>query len=131
MAKSNLTKSDTLKKAMIAALEKSLGVVSSAAKVAGISRDTHYRWIKDDEDYANQVNDLSEVALDFAESSLHRQIQAGQTAATIFFLKCKGRGRGYIEKQEIDFNNHSGPDLSDLSTEELIALMKDEEDEKK
>jgi hypothetical protein len=130
MAKKNLTKSDTLKKAMIAALEKSLGVVSSAAKQAGISRDTHYRWMKEDEDYSNQANDLSEVALDFAESSLHRQIQSGQTAATIFFLKCKGRGRGYIEKQEIDFNNNSGPDLSALSTEELIALLKDEDEKK-
>tara|TARA_R110000772_G_scaffold51709_9_gene118615 strand:+ start:969 stop:1364 length:396 start_codon:yes stop_codon:yes gene_type:complete len=130
MAKKNQTKSDTLKKAMIAAMEKSLGVVSSAAKAAGISRDTHYRWMKEDEEYANQANDLSEVALDFAESSLHRQIQGGQTAATIFFLKCKGRGRGYIEKQEIDFNNHSGPDLSALSTEELIAILKDEDEKK-
>jgi hypothetical protein len=130
MAKKNLTKSDTLKKAMIAAMEKSLGVVSSAAKAAGISRDTHYRWMKEDEEYSNQVNDLSEVALDFAESSLHRQIQSGQTAATIFFLKCKGRGRGYIEKQEIDFNNNLGPDLSELSTEELIAILKDEDEKK-
>lgn len=110
---------------MIEALEKSLGVVSSAAKAAGISRDTHYRWMKEDQDYMNQVNDLSEVALDFAESSLHRQIQSGNTPATIFFLKCKGRGRGYIEKHDIDFNKVSGPDLSDLSTEELIALVKD------
>jgi hypothetical protein len=71
------------------------------------------------------------VALDFAESSLHKQIRNGSTPATIFFLKCKGRGRGYIEKQEIDFNNNSAPDLSDLSTDELIAILKEDSDEKK
>lgn len=130
MAKKNLTKSDTLKKAMIAAMEKSLGVVSSAAKQAGISRDSHYRWMKEDEEYAAAIYDLSEVALDFAETALHRQIQSGNTPATIFFLKCKGRGRGYIEKQEIDFNKVSGPDLSDLSTDELIAILKESDNEK-
>lgn len=121
---------DKKKKAMIDALEKSLGVVSSAAKAAGISRDTHYRWLKEDEEYSQAVNDLDEVALDFAETALHRQIQAGSTPATIFYLKCKGRGRGYIEKQEIDLNKTSGPDLSDLSTDELIAILKESEDEK-
>ena len=124
------TKSDNLKKeAMIQALEKSIGVVTTACKSVGISRDTHYRWMKEDEQYANQVQELSDVALDFAESSLHRQIQSGSTAATIFFLKCKGRNRGYIEKQDIDLNNTSGPDLSDLSTEELIAILKETDDQ--
>jgi len=89
------------KKALLAALEKSLGVVSSACKTAGISRDTHYRWLKEDPEYKTAVNELSEVALDFAESHLHKLIKDGNPAATIFFLKTKGKGRGYVERQEI------------------------------
>ena len=89
------------KKALVEALEKSLGVVSTACKAAGISRDTHYRWLKEDPEYKAQVEELSEVAIDFAESHLHKLIRDGNPAATIFFLKTKGKGRGYVERQEI------------------------------
>jgi predicted DNA-binding transcriptional regulator AlpA len=89
------------KKAMIEALEKSLGIVTQACKVVGISRDTHYRWMKDDEEYKQAVQDLGDVALDFAESKLHKLIDQGNPAATIFYLKTKGKNRGYIERQEI------------------------------
>lgn len=89
------------KKALVEALEKSLGVVSTACKAAGISRDTHYRWLKEDPEYKAQVEELSEVAVDFAESHLHKLIKDGNPAATIFFLKTKGKNRGYVERQEI------------------------------
>ena len=89
------------KKALVEALEKSLGVVSTACKAAGISRDTHYRWLKEDPEYKAQVEELSEVAIDFAESHLHKLIKDGNPAATIFFLKTKGKNRGYVERQEI------------------------------
>jgi len=89
------------KKAMIEALEKSLGIVTQACKVVGISRDTHYRWMKDDEEYKQAVQELGDVALDFAESKLHKLIDQGNPAATIFYLKTKGKERGYVERQEI------------------------------
>ena len=100
-----MTNSDINKKAMIEALEKSLGVVTSACKSVGISRETHYRWTREDPEYQEAVEDISGVALDFAESQLHRQIKDGNTAATIFYLKTKGKGRGYIERIE---NVHEG-----------------------
>ena len=90
-------KSDKLKKAMVEALEQSLGIVTAAAKNVGISRKTHYEWLKDDKDYAAAVAALENVALDFAESKLHNLIKNGDTTATIFYLKTKGKGRGYVE----------------------------------
>ena len=89
------------KKAMVAALEKSLGVVSTACKAVDISRQTHYRWMREDDEYKTAVEELSEVAVDFAESHLHKLIRDGNPAATIFFLKTKGKSRGYVERQEI------------------------------
>ena len=89
------------KKATVQALEKSLGVVSVACRAVGISRDTHYRWLKEDDEYKAEVEALSEVALDFAESSLHKLIQDGVPSATIFYLKTKGKRRGYVETQDI------------------------------
>ena len=94
----------TLKKGMIKALEQSLGVVTTAAKIAGIDRSTHYEWLKTDEDYNQKVIDLENVTLDFAESQLHKQVKEGNTTATIFLLKTKGKKRGYIERQEIQMD---------------------------
>ena len=91
---------DAQKKAMIAAMEKALGVVTTACKTVGISRQTHYNWLQDP-DYAAAIEDVSEVAVDFAESHLHKLIKEGNPAATIFFLKTKGKNRGYVERQEI------------------------------
>lgn len=89
---------------MINALTESLGIVTIACKKVGISRQSHYDWYKEDENYRNAVDDLSDVALDFAESMLHKQIQDKDTTATIFYLKTKGKKRGYIEKSEVDHN---------------------------
>lgn len=96
---------------MIEALEKSLGVVTTACKSVGISRQTHYEWFKEDEQYRKAVEDISDVALDFAESQLHKQIQNGEVSSTIFYLKTKGKKRGYIEKQEMDLNHSGGVQL--------------------
>lgn len=99
-----MTNSDINKKAMIDALEKSLGIVTSACKAVGISRETHYRWLREDEDYSTSVRSIEDIALDFAESQLHKQIKEGEVSSTIFFLKTKGKRRGYVERQEIDTN---------------------------
>ena len=56
-----MNKTEQHKKAIIKALEKSLGVVTTACKNVGIGR-------------------------------------------TIFYLKTKGKNRGYIERQEIEHN---------------------------
>ncbi len=89
------------KKALIEALEQSLGVVTTACKKVGIDRTTFYRYVNDDEAFKNAVNDIENIALDFAESQLHKQIKDGSTASTIFYLKTKGKNRGYVERQEI------------------------------
>ncbi len=101
MAK-ELTKTDTRKKAMLGALEKSLGIVTTACKAVGISRETHYEWLNTDPAYKQAVEALQDVVLDFAESALYKQIKEGSPTSTIFLLKTKGRKRGYIEKQEVE-----------------------------
>jgi len=88
------------KKAMLEALERTLGVVTSAAKSIGVGRTQFYTWIKEDEEFEKEVRDIENIALDFAESQLHKQIKDGGTAATIFYLKTKGKKRGYVERTE-------------------------------
>lgn len=110
------------KKALLVALERSLGIVSTACKSAGISRDTFYRYYNEDPEFKAKVDDVQEIAVDFSESKLHELIngvtlgkQKGDekkiyktppnVTAVIFHLKTKGKKRGYVERQEI-----TGPD---------------------
>jgi len=97
----NLTHNKTRKKAMVKALEKSLGIVTIAAKTLDLERCTHYRWLKEDPEYREAVDSISEMAIDFAESKLHQQIRDEVPSSTMFYLKCKGKHRGYVERQEI------------------------------
>ena len=97
------------KAAMIEAMKKSLGVVTTAANVAGISRQLHYDWLKEDPEYKQAIEDTAEVALDYAESQLHKQIGSGEVASTIFYLKTKGKKRGYVERTEVEHSGSTTP----------------------
>jgi hypothetical protein len=109
-------KTDILKKNMIEALIKTMGVVSAAARkvhknpieAEGL-RKIHYEWMINDEVYNKNVNDIKNISLDFAESKLHQSINNGSDTATIFFLKTQGKSRGYVEKQEIDHTTQGDP----------------------
>ena len=94
---------------MLSALESSLGVVTTACKKTGIPRSTFYKWLKEDEEFAEKVKDIENVSLDFAESKLFEQMSENNTSATIFYLKTKGRKRGYWEKQQMDMTTDDEP----------------------
>jgi hypothetical protein len=97
------------KEAMLQALENSLGVVTVACKQTDIPRSTYYKWLKEDEQFAKAVKDIENIALDFGESQLHSQMKDGNTSATIFFLKTKGKKRGYVERSELDLTSGDEP----------------------
>lgn len=92
----------TLKDTMLEALRANMGIVSKAAEAAGIARSTHYLWLQEDEEYKQAVEDISEYVIDFAESALYRLIKEKNPQATLFFLKTRGKARGYVERQEIE-----------------------------
>ena len=103
MDKSRHIKKETILKA----LENSLGVVTVACKQADIPRSTYYKWLKEDEQFAQAVKEIENIALDFAESQLHTQMKDGSTSATIFYLKTKGKKRGYVERSELDVTSNN------------------------
>lgn len=112
----NMNKSRHIKKeSVLKALEKSFGVVTVACKNAEVPRSTFYKWVKEDKEFAKDVKDIANIALDFAESQLYKQIGKGNVTSTIFYLKTKGKGRGYVERQEI-----TGADGDNLFTVKII-----------
>lgn len=102
---SKARKSTSIKKKLfLQSLEKNLGVISPALKEVDINRATYLRWAKADPKFKEELDNINNTALDFAESQLYKNIKAGKEASLIFYLKCKGQERGYIERQQIDQN---------------------------
>ena len=99
----NSTLSDK-KENFLKILELNSGNVSESCKKSNIGRQTYYQWKEVDQDFADACVDVKEGLLDFAESQLQGLIKANNVIATIFFLKCKGKSRGYTEKQEIELS---------------------------
>lgn len=95
------------KEAMIAALERSLGIVSQAAKKANINRGTHYDWMNQDEKYRNKVIAIEGIAIDFVESKMFQQIKNNDSGLIKFYLATKAKSRGYVERSEITGKNGS------------------------
>ena len=95
-------------------MEQSLGVVTQACKMVGVSRVTYYDYYKNDPEFKKEIDEIQNVALDFAESQLHKQIRDGSTSATIFYLKTKGKNRGYIERQEIQHDTDTGFNIQSI-----------------
>ena len=92
------------KEQLLKALEKTLGVVTSACRSVGVSRDFFYDHYHNDPEFKKRVDDIENIALDYAETQLHKQIGEGEVSATIFYLKTKGKKRGYVERTEQDVN---------------------------
>ena len=85
------------------------GIVATIAEKLNVTRTTFYNYLKDIPEVAQAVEDEKEAMLDMAEGSLFGLIESGDLGAICFYLKCKGKQRGYIEKQEIvaEVNNRS------------------------
>jgi hypothetical protein len=98
------TKTNILKNNLLEALEQSLGIVTTACKIVGCNRSTFYKYYNNDKEFRASVDELQNMTLDFVESQLHKQIKDGNTTATIFYLKTKGKKRGFVERQEIQMD---------------------------
>lgn len=93
-------KKEQLKKALLEALRQTLGIVTPACEMAGCGRTTFYKYLQEDAEFAKQVKDMEEIAGDFVESQLFKQIKEGEVSSTIFYAKTKLKERGYVERQE-------------------------------
>ena len=108
-------KTNNKKKEMIEALKKSLGIVTKACEIVNIDRKTHYNWYNSDPEYKESVDSIQDIAIDFVESKLYEkfngiEVQKGDEVYTvppsdtaiIFYLKTKGKQRGYKEEHTVD-----------------------------
>lgn len=85
------------------------GFVSQTAKNLNVTASAIYDRIKRSERLQQVKLEVDEQYLDIAEMKLIKKIQKEDLGAICFYLKCKGKKRGYVEKQEVvnEFGNNS------------------------
>lgn len=99
---------------MIDALRRSAGNITVACKNVGVSRDTHYRWLHDDDWYNDECSKVDEETGDMVEGELMKHIRSGNLTAIIFYCKTKLKDRGYVEKNEMDLGGDMTINVTDF-----------------
>jgi L-lactate utilization protein LutB len=91
---------DEIKSRFLKELEKSHGVLTQACTEAHVKRVTIYRYLKKWPDFKERVEEIRRNAIDYVETQLWKLIEQGDTPSVLFFLRCRGKDRGYIDKVE-------------------------------
>lgn len=108
------------KRKFLIAFAEHKGIVKYACDAIKICRQTYYDWRNADEQFARDCADAEAAAIDHVEHRLHKLINKGDTTATLFYMRCKGKSRGYVERQEISPVN---PDGSALATSTINVTV--------
>ena len=88
-------------RAWLGAFKANMFNITEACRKIRIDRSTYYRWLENDPDFVQAVQDAREEKIDFIEDQLLERISSGDTTAIIFALKTLAKHRGYVERQEI------------------------------
>jgi hypothetical protein len=89
---------------VIDALVAADGAITIAAKRLGTSYRHLKKYIDASDKLTEVLHGIEEINLDAAESTLFAAIKEGNLTATIFYLKTKGKGRGYTEHDKQDIS---------------------------
>lgn len=85
---------------IVAALEKTGGLIFHAAKKVGCNADTIHERVKTSQAVRDCLRDLRGGLVDTAESKLFAAVKKGEAWAVQFALKNLGKDRGYVERSE-------------------------------
>lgn len=119
------------KEELIKALIRNLGNVTQSCQEVGISRDRFYVYLKQDKEFKRKVDDIDNIQLDFVESKLIENIKAGDKASIMFYMRYKGRKRGYTDSVDvnvsgnININTKWGDEKPDAPDEDLDDTTED------
>ena len=85
-----------------AVLALNAGNISDSCRKMKISRTQYHDLYNKDKAFALACDNVQEALLDFTESQAMKLIEEKNTAMIIFYLKTKGKSRGYVERTEVD-----------------------------
>lgn len=86
---------------IIRGIERANGFLTIAAQNLGCTYQAIWNRQKRNKKIKEAIEAIRETHIDLSEHQLIKNIKAGDTTAIIFHLKCLGKKRGYVERQEI------------------------------
>lgn len=88
------------------------GSVTESTQIAGVGRQTHYDWLKNDSEYASVFADAEAIAVQSLEDEARKRAKAGSDTLLIFLLKGLRPDR-YKDRSQVyhDFSSTSDADL--------------------
>ena len=86
---------------VISLIDEYSGNLSAVSRALGVNRLTVYRFMAKHPTVKQALDEAREKMIDNVESKLYSKALDGDTTAMIFFLKTQGKGRGYVERQEV------------------------------
>ena len=72
-----------------------LGIVTTTLEQTGITRETYDEWCENIF-FSRRVHEVDQSSIDYVEDQLLKQITKGNVSAITFYLKTKGKDRGYV-----------------------------------
>lgn len=105
------------------------GVVSDAAFLLGVKRETIAAMVTKHASLADTLARIKEGNKDFAESKLMAAMAKGEAWAICFYLKCHGKDRGYIERPKVEAPGAAVTELGDRAVTIRITGGPPEPDE--
>jgi len=86
---------------MAEAIRLAKGNITAAAEALGYSRETLSRHVSKHPELQAAKSVGEDLRLDIAETMLDRAVANGEAWAICFFLKTRGKARGYTERHEV------------------------------
>jgi hypothetical protein len=108
----------TIKKA----IKDSKGLYTIISEKLGCSWHTAKKYVESNEETLKAYNSENESVIDFAESKLIENIEDGDVTSIIFYLKTKGKNRGYIEKTQNENTNTETKTINIVYNDKEINL---------
>ncbi|HTM07071.1 MAG TPA: hypothetical protein VL754_01650 [Verrucomicrobiae bacterium] len=122
-------------RAFLAAFVRAKGV-RQAARLSGVCRNSHYKWMKEDDDYCERFERAKEMLADDAEEEVFRRAFHGYYTPIIYGGKVKGWAKTYSDalamftlrglKPRV-YRNNADPEFVGGPTSMEITILKEGE----
>lgn len=105
------TKNKITKEEFLEQLYKNNGNAYKTYTEMGLPYNIYYNWKKEDEDFAQKVEDSRKKQLQWVESKLFDGIENGDVSLIKFYLNCKG---GYVSNKNVQVQSTNTVDVNNV-----------------
>ena len=97
------------RKEVLAAFKTLHGHIGDTCLIADIDRKTFNRWMNEDEEFRQAIEDIRQSWIDTAEAVIRKSIEEDDVDTAKWVLARLARDRGYGDKSEVEHKSLSMP----------------------